>query len=107
MPEWAWALLIGGVVLGLIGVLYRHHDRRMEKYEQRLEKLEDRPHNGYPALLERVNRIERELGDRSSGIRGLLHEHSNFHVENDGRFVRLEEKLSMPEWVRQRRRRDD
>lgn len=107
MPDWAWALLIGGVVLGLIGVVWRTHERRMDKYEQRLEKLEDRPQNGYPALFERVNRIERELGDRSSGIRGLLHQHSNYHTENDGRFVRLEEKLGLPAWERMRRRRDD
>lgn len=87
-------------LFALIGVIYRALDKR-------LERLELRPVNGYGVLEEKVKSIERELGDRTHGIRGLLHDHSGYHTDNEGRFFRIEEKLNLAEWVGKKRRRED
>lgn len=40
MPEWLWAILIGSVVLGLIGLIWRAQERRIEKLEEWIEEKE-------------------------------------------------------------------
>lgn len=103
MPQWLPPVLITigcGFVVGLIAIIYRALDKR-------IENLEKRPQNGHDALSQRVKYIEDELGNREKGIRGLLHMHSGFHAENDGRFLRIEDKLGLSEWVRKRRRYTD
>lgn len=51
-----------------------------------------------------VAHIKTELGDRETGIRGLLHDHSGYHFENDGRFQRIEDKLSLSPWMRRKKK---
>lgn len=103
MPEWLSAVLVAlvcGALIGLIAIIYHSLDRR-------IQKLEERPVNGYPVLAKDVEDIKHELGDRERGIRGLLHKHSGYHVENDGRFQRIEEGLGLPEWIQKKRRMSD
>jgi hypothetical protein len=103
MPEWLPPTLItivSSLLVALIAIIYRALDKR-------IENLEKRPQNGYDSLTLRVKYIEDELGNREKGIRGALHMHSGFHAENDGRFLRIEDKLGLSEWVRKRRRNMD
>lgn len=122
MPEWAQFLISIALGAGSGWITFRVRFERFEATDiareehrkewragivERLEKIESKPVNGYPVLNERVEKIERELGDRTHGIRGLLHAHSNYHTENDGRFIRIEEKLNLPPWIRLKRRMTD
>lgn len=95
---WLFGTLIGLVSLVLCGIakLLIDHIRDCRDVHAKLAEISID-----------VKHVKDELGDREKGIRGLLHLHSKFHTENEGRFSRLEEKLELPEWNRKKRRRED
>ena len=39
MPEWLWVILVGGVILGLVTLIYGVQDRRVAKIEEWKEKV--------------------------------------------------------------------
>lgn len=57
MPEWAWAIVIGVVVIGLVGVIWRSHESH------------DRERN--EVLWDQIGR------DSEHGMRKIVHESAN------------------------------
>lgn len=78
MPEWLPTLLAsitGGGVASYVGVRVALAD-----------------------ISVRLLAVEREIGDRHSGIRGQLHKHHNWINKHSSRLMRLEEKAGIPTW---------
>lgn len=80
MPEWAWALVIGTVIIGLVGVIWRMH----ENHDQ-----------------ERNKNIWDQIGrDSKSGMREVVHDaatqilvHAGALEEMQRRIEHLERKV--------------
>lgn len=84
MPEWLWALAIGGVLLGLIGVIWRGLERRLDKHEQWQADKErfdyNFRHNEYAPKIAGINE---KLWPLASDVEAI-----------DGRVKRIERTLN-------------
>jgi hypothetical protein len=78
MPEWLYAVLVGVVIVGLVGVIWRMHATRDD------ERNDD--------VWDAIGR------DTDSGLRGKVHRHDNRLSRFAARLWRLEEKSGLKPW---------
>lgn len=77
MPEWLLAILVGGVIVGLAGLVWRAHEARDN------ERFKD--------IWDQIGR------DSQSGMRKTCHDAYNLALGNRGLIERLEDQVKKRE----------
>lgn len=100
MPEWILPVLslIGGVALSW--VVLRVRFERFEAMDTRREQdwtawrseVDEKLHELNGSLLERVKRLESDIGTHETGIRGTVHKCANTLIVHEGRLLVLEQR---------------
>lgn len=80
MESWVWASIIVPAALALIGAIWLLFRAKVERTESRLDdhiKDDNKAHERVAVVESKIERIEKDIGDHESGIRGWLHKLSN------------------------------
>jgi len=84
MPEWLWPILIGGVILGLVTLIYGIQDKRVsdiEKWKETRPKLEEILTKSIHATVcdAKVEKLEKSISRQVDEIK----EYFDMKIERD------------------------
>lgn len=108
MAEWGWILVVGGVVLGLVSVIFGLLVQRLNRVEAAAAGSLSRAEHEH-LCTERSERVERQLAELQELIRDNHKTSTDRRHSMDGRLVEICQRLAMIEAVKgdPRLRRND
>lgn len=95
MEGWQWLAIIIPIALALVGAIWLLFRAKVDRTEKLLDdhiKEDVKVHERTAVLESEMARVDKDIGDHETGIRGEVHEHAQTLTHHEIRITMLEKK---------------